>query len=68
VAVSPSLIKAGRGATTTLVSQQPAPPLHQQTGLTKIVANKGFVDPNTLLPKKGAQSAAVTAWPASQPR
>lgn len=63
VAVAPSLIKAGRGATTTLVSQRPTPPLHQQTGLTKIAGNQGFVDPVTLLPKKGAQGAAMTALP-----
>lgn len=68
VAVSPSSIKAGRGATTTLVSQRPAPPLHQQTGLPKIAATKGFVDPVTLLPRKGAQGAAITAVPASQAR
>lgn len=68
VAVSPSSIKAGRGATTTLVSQRPTPPLHQQTGLPKIAATKGFVDPVTLLPKKGAQGAAITAVPASQVR
>ncbi|MDO9004568.1 MAG: DUF3106 domain-containing protein [Aquabacterium sp.] len=68
VAVAPSLIKAGRGATTTLVSQRPTPPLHQQTGLPKIAATKGFVDPVTLLPKKGAQGAAMTTVPASQSR
>lgn len=68
VAVAPSLIKAGRGATTTLVSQRPTPPLHQQTGLTKIAGNNGFVDPVTLLPKKGAQGAAMTALPASPDR
>jgi hypothetical protein len=66
VAVSPSSIKAGRGATTTLITQRPTPPMHQQTGLAKIAATKGFVDPITLLPKKGAQGAAVTAVPASQ--
>ncbi|RZL03784.1 MAG: DUF3106 domain-containing protein [Rubrivivax sp.] len=68
VAVAPSLIKAGRGATTSLVSQRPTPPLHQQTGLTKIAGNKGFVDPVTLLPRKGAQGAAMTGIPASQAR
>jgi hypothetical protein len=68
VAVAPSLIKAGRGATTSLVSQRPTPPLHQQAGLTKIAGNKGFVDPVTLLPRKGAQGAAMTAVPASQAR
>lgn len=67
-AVAPSLVKAGRGATTTLVSQRPNPPMHQQIGLTKIAGTKGFVDPVTLLPKKGAQGAAMTALPASQAR
>ncbi len=65
VAVSPTLIKAGPGATTNLVNQRPSPPMHQQTGLPKIAATKGFVDPMTMLPKKGAQSAAVTALPAA---
>ncbi len=68
VVVSPTLIKAGSGATTNLVSQQPSPPMHQQTGLPKIAATKGFVDPVTLLPKKGAQGAAVTAMPAASQR
>lgn len=67
-AVAPSLVKAGRGATTSLVNQRPTPPLHQQTGLPKIAATKGFVDPVTLLPKKGAQGAAMMAVPASRSR
>jgi len=67
-AVAPSLIKAGPGATTSLVNQQPAPPLHQQAGLPKINASQDFVDPVTLLPRKGAQGAAVTAvMPAPSP-
>lgn len=68
VAVAPSMVKAGRGATTTLVSQRPTPALHQQAGLPKIAATNGFVDPVTLLPKKGAQGAAMTAVPASRSR
>jgi len=63
--VSPTLIKAGSGATTSLVTQRPAPPSHQHTGQTKIAATKGFVDPVTLLPKKGAQSAAMASLPAA---
>lgn len=63
--VRPAMIKAGSGATTSLVSQHPTPPLHQHTGLSKIAANKGFVDPVTLLPKKGAQSAAMASLPAA---
>lgn len=63
--VRPTMVKAGSGATTSLVSQRPTPPLHQHTGLTKIAATKGFVDPVTLLPKKGAQSAAMASLPAA---
>lgn len=63
--VAPALIKAGPGATTSLVTQRPTPPLHQHTGLPKIAASKGFVDPVTLLPKKGAQSAAMASLPSA---
>lgn len=60
-AVAPALVKAGQGATTSLVTQSsPKPPLHQQTGMPKIAATKTFVDPKTLLPKKGSQGAAMT--------
>lgn len=59
--VAPTLVKAGQGATTSLVTKSPTPPLHQQTGLPKITATKGFVDPVTLLPRKGAQSAAMAS-------
>lgn len=65
VVVAPTLVKAGAGATTTLVTRQPAPPTHQQSGSPKITATKGFVDPVTLLPLKGAQSAAMASLPAS---
>ena len=59
IAVRPAMVKAGTGATTSLVNQRPTPPMHQQTGLPKIAATKGFVDPVTLLPIKGAQGAAM---------
>jgi hypothetical protein len=61
--IRPAIVKAGTGATTSLVNQRPTPPLHQQTGLPKIAATKGFVDPVTLLPRKGAQGAAMTPTP-----
>lgn len=64
---APSLVKASRGATTRLINERPAAPLHQQTGLPKIAATKGFVDPQTLLPKKGPQGAAMLAEPGSTP-
>ncbi len=59
VAVAPTLIKAGAGATTNLVNQRPHPPQFQQSGLPKITATQGFVDPMTLLPKRGEQGAAM---------
>lgn len=65
VVVAPTLVKAGPGATTNLVTRQPMPPTHQQSGSPKITATKGFVDPVTLLPRKGAQSAAMASLPAS---
>lgn len=64
---APSLVKASRGATTSLINERPTAPLHQQTGLPKIAATKGFVDPQTLLPKKGPQGAAMLAEPGSAP-
>lgn len=68
-AVSPALIKAGPGATTSLVTQAvPQPPLHQHTGLPKIAATKAFVDPQTMLPRKGSQSAAMTPLPPATDR
>lgn len=59
-AITPTLIKAGPGATTSLVNQPAMPPLHQHTGLSKINATRGFVDPQTMLPRKGPQGAAMT--------
>lgn len=59
-AVAPAVVKAGPGATTSLVTQAATPPLHQHTGLPKIAATKNFVDPDTLLPRKGSQGAGMT--------
>ncbi|HEY6355869.1 MAG TPA: hypothetical protein VIY30_15385, partial [Burkholderiaceae bacterium] len=68
--VAPTVVQAAPGATTTLVTRQPAPPAHQQAGMPKIAATPGFVDRNTLLPQRGAQSAGVrtsASAPASRP-
>lgn len=59
--VAPTVVQAKPGATTTLLTDRPNPPMHQQAGLPKIAAMQGFVDPRTLLPRRGPQGAAVTA-------
>lgn len=70
--VTPTVVQARPGATTTLMSRPAEPPRHQQTGLPKIAASSGFVDSTTLLPQRGAQGAATrsanaSATAASQP-
>lgn len=57
--VAPTVLRAGPGATTTLISKRPAPPSHQQTGLPKIAATPEFVNKSTLLPQRGPQAAAT---------
>ncbi|HKX44007.1 MAG TPA: DUF3106 domain-containing protein [Burkholderiaceae bacterium] len=57
--VAPTVLRAGPGATTTLITKRPAPPSHQQTGLPKIAATPEFVDKSTLLPRRGPQAAAT---------
>jgi len=66
-AVSPSLVTTRPGATTTTVTTPAAPPLHHQPGVPKIAATPDFVDPATLLPKRGPQGAAVSPTTASAP-
>jgi hypothetical protein len=58
-AVAPTVVQAKPGATTTSMATRVAPPAHNQAGLPKIAATPGFVDPATLLPRRGAQGAAV---------
>lgn len=65
--ISPTVIQAAPGATTTLITRRPAPPPHQQTGLPKIAATPEFVNRSTLLPQRGPQGAAVRPVPASAP-
>jgi Protein of unknown function (DUF3106) len=57
--VGPTVVQRGAGASTDLVSRPSAPPLHQQTGMPKVMATPGFVDSATLLPQRGAQGAAA---------
>jgi len=69
--VTSTVVQATPGATTTTISTRAAPPRHHQPGLPKIVATPGFVDPATLLPRRGPQGAAALAaepsGPAQQP-
>ena len=58
-AVSPTVVQARPGATTTSISKRAVPPSHQQTGLPKIAATPEFVDKTTLLPQRGPQGAAI---------
>ena len=64
-------LQAKPGATTRPLTTPASPPAHHQPGLPKIVATDGFVDPATLLPKRGPQGAAVraalTETPAAKP-
>jgi hypothetical protein len=66
--IAPTLVHPSYGATTTLVSKKPSPPAHQQVGLPKIMATPEFIDPKTLLPRRGPQAAAVyTATASTEP-
>ena len=58
-AVTPTVVQARPGATTTLITRRPAPPSHQHTGLPKIAATPEFVNRATLLPQRGPQGAAT---------
>ena len=60
--VAPTVVQIKPGATTQLVSKVHAPPSHHQPGMPKIVATATFVDPQTLLPKRGPQAAAMAGW------
>ena len=63
--IAPTLVHPSYGATTTLVTKKLSPPLHQQVGLPKIATSPEFVDPKTLLPRRGPQAAATYTATAS---
>lgn len=65
--VAPTVVQARPGATTTTVATQAKPPLHHQPGLPKIVATPAFVDPTTLLPRRGPQAAAMRSAASNDP-
>jgi len=58
-AITPTVVRAPSGATTTPVSKQPTPPVHQQSGLPKIAATPEYVNKATLLPHRGPQGEAT---------
>jgi hypothetical protein len=64
--VTPTTVKASRGATTRLVNAPASPALHQQAGLPKITSTDGFVDPVTMLPRRGAQSTRMVTTPSAR--
>lgn len=64
-AATSTSVRARSGATTQPISSPKPEPPHHQTGLPKIAATPSFVDPATLLPKRGPQGAAVAARGAS---
>jgi hypothetical protein len=68
-AVTPTLVQAGPGATTTPITKRATPPSHEQPGVPKIAATPEFVNGATLLPRRGPQAAATQpmAVPAVQP-
>ncbi len=66
-AVAPTVVQAKPGVTTTTVATQAKPPLHHQPGLPKIVSTPNFVDPATLLPRRGPQAAAMRTAASSAP-
>jgi hypothetical protein len=60
-AISPTVVQARPGATTTLMNQPISRPAHQFPGQPTIAAGPGQVNPVTLLPQRGPQSASAAA-------
>ena len=56
--VSPAVVQAKPGATTTLMTKVVEPPAHHRPGQPKIAAEPGEVNRSTLLPQSGPQAAA----------
>ncbi len=61
--VGPTVVQSRQGATTSLMTTPTRPPAHQQVGLPKINATADFVDPLTLLPRRGPQGVAAAQAP-----
>lgn len=63
VAIGPTIVQNKPGATTTLINRSARPPLHQQSGLPKVIASPDLVDPRTLLPRRDAASSSPSNRP-----
>jgi hypothetical protein len=50
-----------------MTAKAPLPPVHTQAGLPKLAATPNFVDPATLLPKRGPQGAASRTAASNDP-
>lgn len=62
-AASPTSVRAPSGATSTPISPRPPTRGPLNAGVPKIAATDAFVDPVTLLPRRGPQGAAVVPVP-----
>ena len=60
-AVTPTVVQAKPGATTTLISKTAGRPRRTPGRLPKIAATPGFVDRSTLLPRRGPQARPIGA-------
>ena len=54
-----TVLRAGPGATTNLLTKRTNPPAHQRDGQPKIAVGRGDVDRTTLLPRRGPQAAVA---------
>jgi hypothetical protein len=71
IPASPISARARSGATTQPLTRAAEPPPVQQQpqpGVPKIAATDAFVDPATLLPRRGPQGAAARPAPSSDPK
>jgi hypothetical protein len=59
--VTPTVVQAKPGASTTLISKTASPPPHAQIGQPKIAVGQDKVNRSTLLPKAGPQGATAAA-------
>lgn len=65
--VAPTVVQNKPGVSTNTIATRTSPPAHHQPGLPKIVATPAFVDPKTLLPRRGPQGAAMRTAASNDP-